>query len=102
MSFYQYRSASRYNEDRPVTSSLPITVKRIKTVESQQEPLVRPEQPPIVKIEQRVELRKGLARLREDYQAVEQLRSHIENGMAELEQQLGKKRRVDELYIYFL
>ena len=37
MSSYQYRSASRCKEDRPVVS-LPISIKRIRTVESNREP----------------------------------------------------------------
>ena len=92
-SSYQYRSMSRCKEDKPVVSSLPISIKWIKTVESPQEPLARPEQPPIDKIEQRVELRRYLARLRKDYQAVQRLKNHTENDCAELEPRLGKKRR---------
>ena len=60
-------------------------------MDSNPEP-VRVEQPPIVRVEQRVELRKRLARLREDDQAVERIRSHLEEDMADLEKQLGKKR----------
>ena len=86
--------ASRCSEEKPVTvNNLPVAVKRIRTVEWQQEAPVRPEQPPIVKVEQRVELRRRLARLREDYQAVSRLKNHIEADMMDLEQQLGKKRR---------
>ena len=61
-------------------------------MDSNPEP-VRVEQPPIVRVEQRVELRRRLARLREDDQAVERIRSHLEEDMADLEKQLGKKRR---------
>ena len=71
----------------------PIAVKRIRTAERQQEQPARPEQPPVVRVEQRVELRRRLARLREDYQAVNRIRSHIEADMLDLERQLEKKRR---------
>ena len=77
-------------------------MKRIRTIERpaveqpvvEQQPIVveRPEQPPIVRVEQRVVIRRRLARLREDFQAVSRLKEHIEMDMVELEQQLGKKR----------
>ena len=53
----------------------------------------RPEEPPIVRVEQRVALRRRLARLREDFQAVSRLKDHIETDMQELEQQRGKRKR---------
>ena len=61
----------------------------------EQQPIVtvRPEQPPIVRVEQRVVLRRRLARLREDFQAVSRLKEHIEADMKELECQLGKRPR---------
>ena len=95
MSSYQYRAASSCNEARPVAvDSHPIAVKRIRTAEQQQRQPARPEQPPVVRVEQRVELRRRLARLREDYQAVNRIRSHIEADMLDLERQLEKKRRL--------
>ena len=93
MNSSQYRIASRCSEEKPVVvNNLPVAVKRIRTVERQQVVPARPEQPPIVKVEQRVELRRRLARLREDYHAVTR-QEHIETDMSELEQQLGKKKR---------
>ena len=100
----QYRAASRCSNERPVTvSSLPISVKRIRTRECpvadepvvERQPVVvrRPEEPPVVRVEQRVALRRRLARLREDFQAVSRLKDHIETDMQELEQQLGKRKR---------
>ena len=94
MSSHQYRAASSCNEEKPVTiASHPIAVKRIRTAERQQEQPARPEQPPVVRVEQRVELRRRLARLREDYQAVNRIKSHIEAEMLDLKPQLEKKRR---------
>ena len=82
MTAYQYRTASRCQEERPVTS-LPVSVKRIRTVDNP-EP-VRVEQKPIVCVEQRVDLRRRLARLRKDYQAIERMKAHLEKDMADLE-----------------
>ena len=92
MTAYQYRAVSRCQEEKTI-ASLPISVKRIQTVEKNDrdaEPS-RVEQPPIVKVEKRVELRRRLSRLREDYQAVERIKKHLEEDMASLERQLGKK-----------
>ena len=65
MSSHQYRTASRCTEERQVAvTNHPIAVKRIGTAERQQPELpARPEQPPIVRVEQCVELRRRLARL---------------------------------------
>ena len=94
ISSYQYKVASRCSEERPVVvSNLPIAVKRIRTVKCQQDLPARPEQPPVVRVKQRVELRRRLARLREDYQSVARLKTHIQTDMAELEQQLGSKKK---------
>ena len=69
-------------------------MRRIEPAEQQQPELpARPERPAIVRVEQLVELRRKLARLREDYQAINRIRKHLETDMAELEQRLGKKRR---------
>ena len=99
MNSSQYRAASRCGDERP-TVSLPVAVKRIRTIErpAVEEPVVerqpviirRPDEPPIVRVEQRVALRRRLARLREDFQAVSRLKEHIETDMQELEQQLGR------------
>ena len=79
MNSNQYRAASRGGSERPVVnSSLPIAVKRIRSTERpavveqpviEQQPMVtdRPEQPPIVRVEQRVVIRRRLARLRENF-----------------------------------
>ena len=95
MSAHQYKTASRCNEERQVAATnRPIAVKRIETVERQQPELpARPEQPPNVRVEQRVELRRRLASRREDYQAVNRIREHLEADMMDLEHCLGKKRR---------
>ena len=107
MNANQYRAASRCgsSSERPATNiSLPISIKRIRTTErptvveppaAEQQPTVtvRPEQPPIVRVEQRVVLRRRLARLREDFQAVSRLKEHMESDMKELERQLGKRPR---------
>ena len=76
MTAYQYRTASRCQEVRTVTS-LPVSVKRIRTVDNP-EP-VRVEQLSIVRVEQRADLRWRLARLREDYQAIERMKAHLED-----------------------
>ena len=92
MNSSQHRTGSRCNEEKPtVINNLPIAVKRIQTVKRQPVVADRPEQPPIVKVERRVKLRRQLARLREDYQSVSRFKEHIEMDMSELEQQLGKK-----------
>ena len=89
MNANQYKAASRCGSNRPATTySLPISIKRIRTTErptvieppaAEQPPTVptRPEQPPIVRVEQRVVLRRRLARLREDFQAVSRLKDHL-------------------------
>ena len=103
MNSSQYRAASRCGNERHTTNSnLPVAVKRIRPIErpaveqpvNEHQPvaLERPEQPPIVRVKQRVVIRKRLARLREDFQAVSRLKEHIEMDRIELEQQLGKKR----------
>ena len=58
-------------------------MKRIRTIDNP-EP-ARLEQPPIVCVEQRVDLRRRLARMREDYQAIERMKGHLEEDMADLE-----------------
>ena len=93
MSSQQYLQASRSNEEWLNYSSLPITIKRIKTAESSIEPLVSPEEPPIVVVEQNVGLRRRLAKLREDYQAIERIRNHIEEEMNNIEKQLKIRER---------
>ena len=104
MNSSQYRAASRCSSERPVAvNSLPVSVKRIRTREgpvvdepvTERQPAVvrRPEESPIVRVDQRVALRRRLARLREDFQAVSRLKDHIETDMQELEQQLGKRKR---------
>ena len=91
MTAYQYRTASRCQEEK-TTVGLPISVKRIRTVDRYIEPN-RVKQPPIVKVERRVELHRRLSRLREDYQTVERIKKPLEEDMADLERQLGKKPR---------
>ena len=105
MNSNQYRAASRCGSERPAANiSLPISVKRIRTTErpavvehpvDERQPVVvnRPEPSPIVRVEQRVDIRRRLARLREDFQAVSRLKEHIETDMKELERQLGKRQR---------
>ena len=60
VSSHQYRTASRCTEERQVAvTNHPIAVKRIGTANRQQPELpARPEQPPIVRVEQCVELRR--------------------------------------------
>lgn len=95
MNATQYRQGSRCSEAQTATAdiSLPIAVKRIKTTDSSKELLVPPEESPIVVIERKVELLRRLARLREDYQALERLRSHIEQDMNNIEDQLSSKKK---------
>ena len=94
MSAHQYRTLSSCTEERPVApTNRPVAVRRIEPARQQPELPARPERPAIVSVEQRVELRRKLARLREDYQAINRIREHLETDMAELEQRLGKKRR---------
>ena len=95
MSAHQYRTVSRCTEEKPAAAAnRPVAVRRIEPAEQQQPELpARPERPAIVRVEQLVELRRKLARLREDYQAINRIREHLETDMAELEQRLGKKRR---------
>ena len=91
MTAYQYRTVSNCQEEKTPVNP-PIAVKRIGAAGDNMEPN-RVEQPPIVKVEKRVEIRRRLSRLREDYQAVERIRKHLEEDMTELERQLGKKSR---------
>ena len=105
MNSNQYRAASRCGSEQLSTNiSLPISVKRIRTAGrpaaieqpvSERQPVVvsRPEPSPIVRVEQRVDIRRRLARLREDFQSVSRLKEHIETDMKELERQLGKRQR---------
>ena len=58
--------------DEPVVERQPVVARR-------------PEESPVVRVEQRVALRRRLARLREDFQAVSRLKDHIETDMQELE-----------------
>ena len=90
MTAHQYRTASRCQEERTVVSQ-PVAVKRIRTINNP-EP-ARAGQSPVVRVEQRVNLRRRLARIREDYQALGRLRAHMEEDMADLERRLGKKQR---------
>ena len=95
MTAHQYRTASRCTEERTVVNQAvavkPVAVKRIRTV-IKPEP-TRVEQSPVVRVEQRVDLRRRLARIREDYQSLGRLRAHMEEDMADLERRLGKKPR---------
>ena len=94
MGAHQYRTLSSCNEERPAAPvNRPIAVRCIEPAEQQPELPVRPERPAIVSVQQRVDLRRKLSRLREDYQAISRIKEHLETDMAELEQRLGKKRR---------
>ena len=92
MTAHQYRTASRCTEERTVVNQpVAVAVKRIRTV-IKPEP-VRVEQSPVVRVEQRVDLRRRLARIREDYQSLGRLRIHMEEDMTDLERRLGRKPR---------
>ena len=75
ISAHQYRTVSRCTEERQVAATnRPIVVRRIEPAERQQPELpARPEQPPMVRVVQRVELRRRLARIREDYHSVNRI-----------------------------
>ena len=94
MGAHQYRTLSSCTEERPAAPvNRPIAVRQIEPAEQQPELPVRPERPAIVSVQQRVDLRRKLSRLREDYQAINRIREHLEADMAELEHRLGKRRR---------
>ena len=90
MTAHQYRTASRCQKEKTVVSQ-PVSVKRISTINNL-EP-ARVEQSPVVRVEQRVDLHRRLAHMKEDYQAIRRLKAHMEEDMADLEQRLGKKQR---------
>ena len=95
MSTMQYRQASRCSEERRdiINPNPPAAVKRIKMTDSKKELVEKPKELPIVVVERKVELRRRLARLREDFQAVERLRNHIDLDMNSIDEQLASKSK---------
>ena len=93
----QYRQASRCSEERRDIINPPVVaVKRVKTPDnnaSKKEPVVKQEESPIVVVARKVELRRRLARLQEDFQAAERLCKHIRKDMDEVEGQLESQSK---------
>ena len=65
-----------------------MTVKRVKVAKDERN--VRPEESPLVVVEQKVEIRKGQARLKEDYDAADKLKRQLANDIEILEGRLAK------------
>ena len=69
-----------------------VAVKKVKISTKKEEPVVKLEEAPIVVVARRVELRR-LARLREDLQAADRLRDHIQKDMDDIEGQLASQSK---------
>ena len=97
LSTMQYRQASRCSEERRDIINPPVVaVKRVKTPDNnacKKEPVVKLEESPIVVVARKVELRRRLARLQEDFQAAERLCKHIRKDMDEVEGQLESQSK---------
>ena len=94
MSTLQYRQTSKCTEERRDHINTPvIAVKKVKTVTKQEEPIVKLEEAPIVVVARRVELRRRLARLREDLQAAERLRDNLQGDIDNIEGQLASQSK---------
>ena len=65
-----------------------MTVKRVKVDKDDQKE--RPEESPLVMVEQKIELRRKLARLRKDSEAAERLKRHLASDIEILEGRLTK------------
>ena len=83
----QYRLASRCTEVQ-VDKKVSTKIKRVKV--STDEPSDRLEESPLVIVERKVEMRKRLARLKEDYDAADRLKRHLANDIEVLEGKLAK------------
>ena len=94
MSTLQYRQTSKCTEERRDHINTPvIAVKKIKAVTKKEEPVVKLEKAPIVVVARRVELRRRLARLREDLQAAERLRDNLQGDIDDIEGQLASQSK---------
>ena len=93
----QYRQASCCSvERRDIVNRPVVAVKRVKTPDSnvsKKEPVVRLEESPLVVVTRKVELRRRLARLQEDYQAAERLCKHIKKDIDQVEGQLDRQSK---------
>ena len=65
-----------------------MTIKRVKVDKDDQKE--RPEESPLVMVEQKIELRRKLARLRKDSEAAERLKRHLASDIEILEGRLTK------------
>ena len=65
-----------------------MTIKRVKVDKDDQKE--RPEESPLVMVEQKIELRRKLARLRKDSEAAERLKRHLASDIEILEGRLAK------------
>ena len=83
----QYRLASRCTELQ-VDKKVSTTIKRVKVTTDEQND--RPEESPLVIVERKVEMRKRLARLKEDYDAADRLKRHLATDIEVLEGKLAK------------
>ena len=68
-----------------------MTIKRVKVDKDERKE--RPEESPLIVVEQKVELRRKLARLREDYEAADRLKRHLASDIEILEGRLAKVGR---------
>ena len=83
----QYRLASRCTEVQ-ADRKADMTIKRVKVDEDERKE--RPEESPLVVVEQKVELKRKLARLRKDYEAADRLKRHLASDIEILEGRLTK------------
>ena len=93
MSTLQYRQASKCTEERRDHINTPVIAVKVKTVTKTEEPIVKLEEAPIVVVARRVELRRRLARLREDLQAAERLRDNLQGDIDNIEGQLASQSK---------
>ena len=83
----QYRLTSRCIEVQ-ADKKASMTVKRVKVAKDERNE--RPEESPLVVVEQKVEMRRRLARLKEDYDAADRLKRRLANDIEILEGRLAK------------
>ena len=86
----QYRLASKYTEVQTVSKAA-MAIKRVKVDEDNQNG--RPEESPLVVLEQKVELKRKLAKLRKDYEVADRLKKHLASDIDVLKGRLAKACR---------
>ena len=83
----QYRLASRCTEVQADRKAA-ITIKKVKVDKDERNE--QPEESSLVVVEQKIEMRRRLARLKEDYDAADRLKRHLANDIEILEGRLAK------------